>query len=168
MLGVAVHRTGRTLIGGEESDSLWIGLEAFLPIDSEMMRLTSAWLAWVELGRSQVWLESTVRELRLRERDALSRVHEHRLDEGGLDTLVAVLDGLRGAVCASRAAMSLERARELLAETSSSALERCAGRISSPDLSASGGGVVADPATPGERGDGEAEPRGYGGEHAEP
>ena len=30
------------------SDSLWIGLDAFLPSDEETRRLTRAWLAWCE------------------------------------------------------------------------------------------------------------------------
>jgi AcrR family transcriptional regulator len=156
MLRIAAHRTGRTLISAEESDSLWVGLGAFLPVDEEMRRLTSAWLAWLELGRSQAWLEGTVTDLRSRERDALSQMHERRLDESGLDTLVAVLHGLRVAVCLPVDAMPLTRARDLLVG------------VSSALMSAPGGGVVADAVAPGEAGDAEAEGGGEGGERAEP
>jgi len=50
MLRVAAHRTG----------------------DEESVRLTSAWLSWVELARTQSWLEPTVTDLRHRERKALA------------------------------------------------------------------------------------------------
>jgi AcrR family transcriptional regulator len=122
MLRIAAHRTGRALVRAEESDSWWIGLDAFLPVDEEVMGLTCAWLSWVELGRTQPWLHSTVTELRSRERDALGQVHEQRLDESGLDTVVAVLDGLRVTVCASESAMPMERARALLTAASETAL----------------------------------------------
>jgi AcrR family transcriptional regulator len=168
MLGIAAHRTGLTLVRAEESDSLLIGLDAFVPVDDEMARLTSAWLGWLELGRSQPWLEATISDLRARERAALSQVHVNRLDEAGLDTVVAILDGLRVAVCAPRSAMPIERARELFSAASVATLERCVSGMTAPDLSTSGGGVVADAGAPGEGGDRQAEHGGEGGEHAEP
>jgi AcrR family transcriptional regulator len=134
MLRIAAHRTGRTLISEAESDSLLIGLEAFLPVDEETKRLTSAWLAWVELARSQGWLQSTVTDLRMREREALAHLHDCRLGEGDLDTLVALLHGLRQAVCTPVDPMPLEHARTLL-------------------MSASRRGVVADSGPPDGGGD---------------
>ena len=67
MLGIAAHRTGRVLVGAEESDSLWVGIDAFLQGDDEMRHLTRAWLAWTELWRSEPWLTETIGELRARE-----------------------------------------------------------------------------------------------------
>jgi hypothetical protein len=139
MLHIAAHRTGRALIAAAESDALYVGLTASLPVDEVTRALTTAWMSWIDLARTQPWLELTVSELRSRERDALAQVHETQvygqsLSESELDTLVALLDGLRQAVCASVDPMPLERARDLL-------------------MSASGGGVVTDAAAPDESGD---------------
>ncbi len=114
ILRIAAHRTGRALISAAESDSLWIGLDAFLPGDEETMRLTRAWLAWCELWRSEPWLEETVSELRWRERCALAELHERESADQRLDVVVAALDGLRGAVCAPVSPMPVDRARALL------------------------------------------------------
>jgi AcrR family transcriptional regulator len=123
MLRLAAHRTGRTLVSAEESDGLWLGVDAFLPVDEEMRRLTRAWLAWCELWRSEPWLESTVSDLRAREVRAIATVHEQRLTQPGLETLAVLLDGLRSAICAPVSPMPLERARELLRLASTEALE---------------------------------------------
>ncbi len=124
ILRIAAHRTGRALVSAAESDSLWIGLDAFLPGDEETRRLTRAWLAWCELWRSESWLESTVGELRARERDSLAELHERPRSDPALDLVVAVLDGLRGAVCAPVAAMPVARARALLRTAAEGALGR--------------------------------------------
>lgn len=136
MLRVAAHRTGRTLISAAEAASLWLGVEAFLPADEDATRLTQAWLAWVELARSQTWLEPTVTELRCREREILRETLGHRGGEPEPELVAALLDGLRQAICAPADPMSLERARELF-------------------MSAPGGGVVAHASAPGEARDGE-------------
>ena len=60
VLTVAAGRTGRALVRAIESDSLWIGVDAFLPGDDEMALLTRAWLAWCELWRSEPWLEDSI------------------------------------------------------------------------------------------------------------
>ena len=124
ILRIAAHRTGRTLISAAESDSLWIGLDAFLPSDEETKRLTRAWLAWCELWRSEPWLEETVTELRWRERRALAELHEVQPEDPRLDTVVVVLDGLRGAVCAPVSAMCVDRAQDLLRTVSAAVLPR--------------------------------------------
>jgi AcrR family transcriptional regulator len=126
ILRIAAHRTGRTLIGAAESDSLWIGIDAFLPGDDETRRLTRAWLAWCELWRSDPTLEQTVTDLRDRELTALAVLHEHRLGRPDLDALVALLDGLRAAVSAPVRAMPVERAREVLGAAATAALDSSA------------------------------------------
>ncbi|HEY3529098.1 MAG TPA: TetR/AcrR family transcriptional regulator [Nocardioides sp.] len=126
MLLIAAHRTGRALIGAAQSDSLWVGVEAFLPTDGETLRLTRAWVAWCELARSGGYLAETVEELRGSEREALAVLHEGRLSVDSEDTLVALLDGLRGAVCAARSPLDRERARSLLRAAWDSALTRAA------------------------------------------
>ena len=126
ILRIAAHRTGLALVATEESDSLWVGLDAFLPGDDETLRWTRAWLAWCELGRSETWLADTIGDLRGREREALAHVHELPPGEPGLDLLIAALDGLRVAVCAPIDAMPLDRARDLLRTASAGLLGRSA------------------------------------------
>ena len=117
MLGVAVHRIGRTLVSTAEFDSQTMGVEAFLPVDDEMKRLTRAWLACCELWRSEPWLIDIVANLRARERRALSALHADA-DPEDLDVLVLLVDGLRAACCAPAEPMSLERGRDILRDAS--------------------------------------------------
>jgi AcrR family transcriptional regulator len=126
ILRIAAHRTGRALVAAEESDSLWVGVDAFLPGDDEMRRWTRAWLAWCELWRSEPWLRDTIDELRRREREALAQVHEHRLPSQDVDMLVALLDGLRGMVCEPVRPMPLDRARDLFRAEAAAMVARCA------------------------------------------
>jgi AcrR family transcriptional regulator len=111
ILRIAAHRTGRTLIHGARSDALWIGIDAHLPGDAETLRLTRSWLAWCELWRSESWLEEAVTDLRADERSALAELHGPGISPTDLDALVALLDGLRAAVCSPVSAMPVEQAR---------------------------------------------------------
>jgi AcrR family transcriptional regulator len=122
MLRVAAHRTGRRLVRAIESDSIWIGVEAFLPGDDDTLLLTRAWLGWCELWRSEPWLEPTIQELRGQELVALAELHEHRLSRPDLDTLMALVEGLRSVVCAPRRPMPRQRARDLLRAAATAAL----------------------------------------------
>jgi AcrR family transcriptional regulator len=126
ILAVAANRTGRQLLYRIESDAPWIGVQALLPDDQEGRLFTRAWLAWCELWRSEPWLKQAVGDIRARELDLLARLHEHRLSRPDLDTFAALVDGLRGAVCAPQQPMPIAGARELLSVASATALERSA------------------------------------------
>ena len=63
-------------------------------------------------------------ELRWRERRALAELQEVQPEDQRLDTVVAVLDGLRGAVCAPVSAMRVDRAQDLLRTVSAAVLPR--------------------------------------------
>jgi AcrR family transcriptional regulator len=126
ILGVAAHRTGRAHLDEIESGILWHGVQGFLPGDEETRLLTLAWLGWCELWRTEETLVEIVAEVRRQEMTMLAEQHEHRLSRPDLDVLVAVIDGLRLAVCAPIGAMSFTRARDLLAATSAAASERSA------------------------------------------
>ena len=126
ILRVAAHQTGLAFLGGIESEVIWRGVEGFLPVDDDDLLLTRAWLAWVELWRSEEWLEPTITALRGRERGMLAEAHEFRLSRPDLDLMTAIVEGLRSALCAPSRPMSTERARTLLREASASALERSA------------------------------------------
>jgi hypothetical protein len=122
-LGVAVHRIGRHLVSAAESDSIHVGLDAFLPVDEETAWLTRAWLACCELARSEPWLTDIAAELRARERMALAELPEGEVAPDRLDLVVATLDGLRAAVCAPGRPLSVDRARTVLRQAATGAPE---------------------------------------------
>jgi AcrR family transcriptional regulator len=124
VLIVAAGRTGRWLVREIEAETWTAGVEAFLPGDDDMVLLTRAWLGWCELWRSEPILDQVVDGVRANELHALAAVHDLRLSRPDLDTLRALVDGLRSAVCAPRNPMPRRRARELLRTASARALAR--------------------------------------------
>jgi AcrR family transcriptional regulator len=91
------------------------GVLAFLPNGDEDVLNTRAWLAWVELGRSDPHVEPAVTRARDDERARLAESVDHRLARDELDLTYAVLEGLRARVCAPTRPMPPSRARDLLA-----------------------------------------------------
>jgi AcrR family transcriptional regulator len=126
ILRVCAHRTGLAMLGEVSSQRVWHGVEGFLPTDDDALLLTRAWLAWVELWRSEEWLESTVSPLRAKELALLAETHEHRLSRPDLDLVAALLEGLRSAICAPSRPMAPARARGILRDASAAALGRSA------------------------------------------
>lgn len=126
LLGVVAHRTGVRLLHEIQSRSYVEGVAAFLPGDDDGVLLTRAWLAWVELWRSETWLVEIVGDLRRRELRMLAETHEFRLVRPDLDVLMAVVEGLRVALCAPVRPMPPRHARELLGSASRTALARAA------------------------------------------
>lgn len=126
ILTVAAHRTGLALLGVISAEVSERGVAGFLPADDDGILLTRAWLAWVELWRTQTWLEPTVTELRTRELGMLAEAHDHRLSRPDLDLLSALVEGLRSGICAPRLPMPPHRAHALLRSASAAALERSA------------------------------------------
>ena len=92
------------------------GALAFLPGDDDGVLNTRAWLAWVELGRSDPDVEAPVSRARQEERGLLAETIDHRLARDDLDLMCAVIDGLREAVCTPTRPMPPSRARALLAQ----------------------------------------------------
>jgi hypothetical protein len=123
---VCAHRTGLAMLDEVSSQLAWHGVEGFLPTDDDALLLTRAWLAWIELWRSEEWLEDAVSELRAKELAMLARVHEFRLSRPDLDLLAALLEGLRSAICAPSRPMAPDRARAVLRDASAAALGRSA------------------------------------------
>jgi hypothetical protein len=123
-----VQRTGRGCPGKGTGSSqrAWHGVEGFLPTDDDALLLTRAWLAWVELWRSEEWLEYTVSMLRAKELALLAETHEYRLSRPDLDLVGALLEGLRSAICAPSRPMTPDRARAILRDASATALGRSA------------------------------------------
>jgi AcrR family transcriptional regulator len=124
VLIVAAGRTGRRFLEAIEAETWTVGVEAFLPGDDEMVLLTRAWLGWCELWRSELVLDQVVGRVRANELHALASAHDLRLSRPDLDTLTALVEGLRSAVCAPLDPMPPRRARQLLRTASSAALAR--------------------------------------------
>jgi AcrR family transcriptional regulator len=104
------------------------GVSAFLPADETELVMERVWLAWHELARDDPALARTIARLDAEERFLLGRSFaatgghpgEPGLGEPGLDALMAVVQGLRDAVCQHPdERMSLERAQIALAAAAS-------------------------------------------------
>ncbi len=126
ILAVAAHQTGAALLDEISSGLISRGVAGFLPADDDTVLLTRAWLAWVELWRSEEFLEPTVSEVRRRELRMLAEAHGFRLSRPDLDLLTALVDGLRSAICAPSDPMRPEHARTLLRAASAAAIQRSA------------------------------------------
>lgn len=87
---------------------------AFLPGNDDGVLLHRAWLAWVELGRSAPGVEPVIAFAVRQELTLLAETTEHRLARDGLDTLTAVITGLRVEICAPLRPMPPARAHALL------------------------------------------------------
>jgi AcrR family transcriptional regulator len=115
LLSLGAGLTGRTLHAAI-SDARWhVGPLGFLPGGDDDVLMTRAWLAWVELGRSEPAVEVQVTRSRGEERALLAEVLDYRLERDELDILTAVVEGLRDAVCRPTRPMPPARARALLA-----------------------------------------------------
>ena len=114
LLRVAAHRTARARVSAFRSLSAVDGALAFLPQDAEELLDTRAWLAWLELWRAEDSLERVIREGREDERALLAGTLEYRLPGPDLDALMALIEGLRIAVCGPGRPMRREVAREIL------------------------------------------------------
>ncbi|MCW2794682.1 TetR family transcriptional regulator C-terminal domain-containing protein [Nocardioides sp.] len=87
---------------------------AFLPGDDDEVHDVVVWLGLLGIGANNPGVARALRLDAEAERDLLHRVTGGGLDEAGLDTLVAIIHGLRLAVCAPEAPMSVARAADLL------------------------------------------------------
>jgi AcrR family transcriptional regulator len=114
LLRVTAGWTGRARIREIDRRTLVRGVAAFLPVDDDDVLDDRAWLAWLELWRTDNGLLTAVEDVRLDERALLAELFDYRLDRDALDALVALIDGLLVAVCAPIRPLALGRAREIL------------------------------------------------------
>jgi AcrR family transcriptional regulator len=114
LLRVAAARTGRARVRDIDRSSITRGVLAFLPADPDEVVDTRAWLAWLELWRSDESLVNAVGDVRLDERALIAEVLDYRADKEDLDGLLALIDGLLTAVCAPVRPMPLTRAVGIL------------------------------------------------------
>ena len=90
------------------------GALAFLPAHPDQVLDARAWLAWLELWRSEESLQSTLARARDSERALLAQTLDFTLTTESLDATVALIDGLGAAVCSPVRPMSPDRARAAL------------------------------------------------------
>lgn len=114
MLTVVGHVTGVERLRQLGTRAPYEGVGAFLPKDDDDLVNTRAWLGWCELARSAEWLTETVQEARDNEFHLLARVVDHQLTRPELDTLWALIEGLRVAVCEPVRPLPRPRAAEIL------------------------------------------------------
>ena len=86
----------------------------WLPGDDEDVLTERAWLGWCELWRTHDWIGPTVDAIRLAELDDLARLYDHRLLREDLDGIVALVDGLRAAICRPQRPLSRAAAHRVL------------------------------------------------------
>ena len=114
LLSLSAGLTARALQQDIERRRWFEGVLAFLPTDDDGVLITRAWLAWLELGRSDDIVEPPVSRAVESQRGLLAATLDHRLARDDLDLVVAVIDGLRGAICQPTRPMGPGRACELL------------------------------------------------------
>jgi AcrR family transcriptional regulator len=114
LLRVAAGRTSQCRLQELQAGSWDDGALAFLPRSGDEILEARAWLAWLELWRSEEFLERTLANARYDELSLLASVTGHQLTRPQLDTAAALVDGLLVAVCSPVSPMRLEVARQIL------------------------------------------------------
>jgi AcrR family transcriptional regulator len=115
LIGLAAAFTAGYLSDDIESRRHDAGVCAFLPCDDDGVLLHRAWLAWVELGRSEMDVEPVVTRARREELALLAATTDYRYARDDLDLLAAVITGLRAEICAPTRPLPPARAAALLA-----------------------------------------------------
>lgn len=116
LLHLAAQHTGAARLKAIERQSYQHGVAAFLPApaDDEDLITARAWLAWLELWRTEDVLSTVVEGIRDRESLLLARVVGLPPGGHGLTALQALLDGLTIAVCEPIRPLPPARARQIL------------------------------------------------------
>jgi AcrR family transcriptional regulator len=118
LLRVAAATTARQRLQHLLLESERDGVLAFLPRDGDELLDTRAWLAWLELWRSEDFLARWIAENRDEEIALLAARTDYGLSRHELDGRMALIEGLRVAVCAPVRPMRLDVAREVLRSAS--------------------------------------------------
>ena len=116
LLRVAAHWTRRHRLRELEAASWSDGALAFIPRSGDELLDARAWLAWLELWRSEEFLERTFTDARNDELNLLAALTGHQLTRPRLDAAAALVDGLLVAVCSPAAPLRLDLARQILRE----------------------------------------------------
>ena len=115
LLRVAVARTGQARIAALKAEAAADGILAFVPRSDREVLDTRAWLAWLELWRSQDFLGRWVADTRADEMALLAATLDFQMPRLELEAATALIDGLRTAICAPCRPLRREDARRILA-----------------------------------------------------
>ena len=126
LMRVAASRTGRARLSDARSRMSFQGIAGFLPDQDYQLPDARAWLAWLELWRSEERLVSTIAYVRDSERGLLAHTVRLPSVSSGVESVVAMSDGLLVALCQPTRPLTLEVARQLLVEH--------ADRVGPPDV----------------------------------
>lgn len=107
-------RTGRARIRDIDRRIHRDGVTASLPADDDGVVHTRAWLAWLELWRSEEILVTGIEGVRADERAILAGALDYRVGRDELEGILALIDGLLVAICAPVRPLPLRRARAIL------------------------------------------------------
>jgi AcrR family transcriptional regulator len=140
LMSVVGYRTGRAHLADALMRRRREGSLAFLPLTDEQIVATRVWLAWCELARSEPGVAIGVADIEADERALLNCGFDEPLGEDDLETAMALVRGLRAAVCAGKDPMPVGRARELLTAW-------LASRVPAPETMREAPGYPADAAS---------------------
>jgi AcrR family transcriptional regulator len=115
LLRVAAGATGRARIVSLTAEIELDGALAFLPRSDDELLDARTWLAWLELWRCEGFLGRWIEESRADELALLAHTTDYRLTKVDLVATLALVDGLRVAMCAPRDPMRRDDARSTLA-----------------------------------------------------
>lgn len=114
LLSLSAHLTGRALLDDMRQRQWCEGVGAFLPKADDDVLAIRAWLAWIELSRSDARVEAPVARLRDDQRHLLAITFDHRLERDDLYLTAALIEGLWSAICAPVRPLPPPRALTLL------------------------------------------------------
>jgi AcrR family transcriptional regulator len=113
MLHAITVNVGQRWIAWIARRSYDLGASAFLPVTAEEIGWTRVWLALGDTARFDDGLAEIVTDFRDEERHLLHRLRPD-LAADGLDAAMALVDGLRVAICLRHRPLSAVTAREVL------------------------------------------------------
>jgi TetR/AcrR family transcriptional repressor of bet genes len=116
LLIVAAHRTANAWIARIEQRLEFDGVAAFLPGHDDEVVDARAWLGWLEMWRSDDVLDHAIRKVLDGERALLAVMTDYELTRDQLDLTIAVIDGLRSAICSPVRPLPRHRATALLVQ----------------------------------------------------
>lgn len=115
LLRVAAAQTARARIATMMAESVTDGILSFLPRSDDEVLDARTWLAWLELWRCEDYLGRRIADCRSEEMALMARLTDYRMARPDLDAALALIDGLRIAICAPREPLRREDARRILA-----------------------------------------------------
>lgn len=122
LLRVCTHRWTTAWADARRGRARVEGVRAFLPGTQEDVADVRVWFGLLEIGRTNLGAAAVLNRDAAVERDLLGQVAGCVLDDTRLDTLVAVIHGLRLALCAPEEPMPLARATAVLDQFASNSV----------------------------------------------